>query len=822
VIRIARRSFAAGLIGYNPGSFAVSSSPISGAPHSMKISTSRAWMILVGLQALLALVLFSDFLSGRYRFAYYDIGSDTFFAFVPYAVHMVRTLFSEPFGGWSFQIGLGGQTAWLPRDGFSLFYLAGGTDNVLALRIWIYILKIVLGGGAFFALTRCFVARWETAVIAALAYSFCGYMVVNGQWDPEATTFVLFPLILWAIVQQIRTGNGVVLPAVIAVSLVSGVFFVSLGIFLLFAFVAFTLTSSDPRAMIRIWLTRVLPLCAVGFLLASPILLPTVFQMMDSPRVSGGHSVFRQLVQEGFTFNPLNLMLVEIGALFHKDIFGIGNGHYSYINYLESPEFFIGVLMFVVIPQLWKGTARDRKVLLIFLLAMTLYVVFPLFRFAAMGFAAPYFRTSTLWVTIALLLLAARAINQILEHGVNGRLLLIGIAIYMALLLLLVQSAIGPNVKMPYVGKILGLTALAGLLLWLAQRKLMPARWLPTAVLCVIAVETVLVARPSFYEGRLIVTDERAGFDNVALDALQAIRAMDKGVFRVEKNYQSVSKGYWVSAADAVAQDYMGIKSYASHGAGVVDFHLGVRLLEPPRPGNPINMQTNQLSNAGQRFVLNSLLGVKYVISKEPVAWPGFVPVHSGTGYQIYRNELALPLGVVQTSQIAVGDLARLFSLPAVDANAYRDLTMLNAVVVNERVPGHGDRYDLDELLGTKVIAIEQRYFVPAGTLQETGLKLESFSNNHLAGSISPTSPGILVFSIPFHRGWSLKVDGVDTPIMRANFGMLAAPVQAGQHKVELDFRVPGQGAGLLIGALGLALLILRRRKYGSAETPTS
>ncbi len=173
----------------------------------------------------------------------------------------------------------------------------------------------------------------------------------------------------------------------------------------------------------------------------------------------------------------------------------------------------------------------------------------------------------------------------------------------------------------------------------------------------------------------------------------------------------------------------------------------------------------------------------------------------------------------MQTQQITVGSLSRLESRGEVDANSYRDLTMLNAAVVDQLVPGHGETYDLDELLSTKVIAIEQRYFVPAGTLQDTGLKLEQFSNNRLSGSISPTKPGILVFSIPIHRGWSLKVDGVETPMMRANFGMLAAPVQAGSHKVELDFHVPGQGAGLLIGALGLALLILRRRKYGIADS---
>ena len=52
-------------------------------------------------------------------------------------------------------------------------------------------------------------------------------------------------------------------------------------------------------------------------------------------------------------------------------------------------------------------------------------------------------------------------------------------------------------------------------------------------------------------------------------------------------------------------------------------------------------------------------------------------------------------------------------------------------------------------------------------------------------------------------------LDGKATLMMRANFGMLAAPVQAGQHLVELRFQLPGQKAGLWLGLLGVGLLML-------------
>lgn len=776
--------------------------------HPIKITAFRAWLILLGLQALLALAIFWDFLSGAFYFAYRDIGSDSYKQFVPYAMHMARAIAREGFTGWSFENGLGGPTAWLLGDAFTLLSQVGGPDKVLPLRIWVYLLKIVLGGAAFFLLVRCYVVRWETAVIGALAYSFCGFVVVNGQWDPQATEFVFFPLILWAVVRHLRTGNAIALPVVLAISLISGVFFVAVGVFLLFACAAFIITSSGRRAMAKNWLTGILPLAVIGYLLAAPFLLPVIFQMLDSPRISGGRALFGKLWEQAFSINNWSLILVEIGSIFHKDIFGIGNGYKGFWNYLEGPEFFIGITLLLLIPQLWNRSAADRKILLIALASIAAYFIFPVFRYSAMGFAAIYFRASTLWIALILLLLAARAVDHVIEQGVDGRLLSIGIAGYLLLLILISGGSVGANVWMPHVTRILGLTLLAAALLLLAQRKLLSARWLPLALLGAVIVETVVIARPSYVEGRARVSPELRGYGDATLDALREIREIDKGIFRIEKTYDSVSM------CDALAQDYMGIKSYFFHGSGVVDFYTGTGLLARPGADVNVNSYTNWLPNAGPRFMLNTLLGVKYIIAREPVQWPGFVEVRNERGYRIYRNDMALPLGIVQTRQITLSDLARLSLLSnAADANTYRDVAIINAAVVENLIPEHGDLFDLDELLRSNVLVLQDRYLEPAIALQKTGLRIEQFSSNHISGNISPEKAGILVFSIPYDQGWSLKIDGKDAPMLRANFGMLATPVQAGVHTVELDFRILGQREGILIGTLGLALLALRRRK---------
>ena len=767
----------------------------------MKMTIPKAWLILFGLQLFCILVLFFGFLSGQYYFAYFDIGSDTFGQYTPSAMHMARTFAREGFTGWSFESGLGSSTALWLGDMFALMGQIGGPENVLPLRIWVYVLKLVLGGAAFFMLIRCYVTRWETMVISALAYSFCGYIVINGQWDSEGAALIFYPLILWAITGHLRSGNVIALPVVLALSLVSNIFFASLGVFLMLTCLAFVMTSNEPKVMIKTWLMGILPLTIIGYLLAAPVLLPIILQLMDGSRVGGGQSLFQNTLEQSLRFNDWSLIAAEIGGIFHKDIFGIGSAYKGYWNYLEGPGFYIGVFLFLVIPQLWNGTATERKVLLMALAAIAAYFIFPVFRFAAMGFAVPYFRVSTLWVTLLFFLPAARAVDHVLANGVNGRLLAIGAGLY-GLLLTLVLTTMGANVWQPHLVKIIGLALLALAMLLLANRKVFSNRILPLAFMGLIVIETVLIARPSYLEGRSVVTPQQHAYDDGTLEALRDIRNIDNGVFRIEKTYHSVS------LADALAQDYMGVKSYSYQGRGVVDFNIGLELIPPPEAAPSVNY-TNWLPNMGTRVILNSLLGVKYIIAREVLQWPGYVAVSQGRNYLIYRNDMALPLGIVQTRQITRSAFAKLSWLPERDANIYRDLTIMNAVVVDKLMPTHGELYDLDALTSTKVVSLQESYYQPAMALQATGLRVQQFSNNHITGSISPEKNGLLVFSIPFNQGWSLKIDNMATPLMRANFGMLAAPVSAGRHSVELEFRLPGQQVGALSGLVGLGLLAL-------------
>ena len=238
----------------------------------------------------------------------------------------------------------------------------------------------------------------------------------------------------------------------------------------------------------------------------------------------------------------------------------------------------------------------------------------------------------------------------------------------------------------------------------------------------------------------------------------------------------------------------MGVKSYGFHSSSVVGFYASLGLL-PQR--SPIKNFTNWLPNFGGRYVLNSLMGVKYLITKSSLDWPGFHKIHAADGLLIFENDLALPLGVVYDQQFPRDR----FETLSVEA---KDIVMTNAVIVDTLRSDVPHIYDVAQLGRGNGNWLTANYVAPAQMLQRRGMAVEKFSHGHITGTIVSDVPGALVFSIPYAKGWSVAIDAVDQPIFRANVGMLATGVSSGQHRIELRYSLPGLFPGLLLGFLGL------------------
>jgi hypothetical protein len=87
---------------------------------------------------------------------------------------------------------------------------------------------------------------------------------------------------------------------------------------------------------------------------------------------------------------------------------------------------------------------------------------------------------------------------------------------------------------------------------------------------------------------------------------------------------------------------------------------------------------------------------------------------------------------------------------------------------------------------------------------------------NRIGVRVNAEGSGYLVIADALQAGWAATVDGTPAPLVPADQGLVAVPVAAGEHQVELRYDPPYHGLGTWLTAAALltavALLAVDRR----------
>ena len=98
-------------------------------------------------------------------------------------------------------------------------------------------------------------------------------------------------------------------------------------------------------------------------------------------------------------------------------------------------------------------------------------------------------------------------------------------------------------------------------------------------------------------------------------------------------------------------------------------------------------------------------------------------------------------------------------------------------------------------------------------------------SDDSITGTVDVKELGVLVTSIPFEEGWSMKVDGKKRDIEELTGGAwISTTLDEGTHEIQLKFVPPGFIAGCIITVLSILVLIgatlLRGRRLRQESLP--
>jgi hypothetical protein len=174
--------------------------------------------ILPALILLIASFLYNDFLFGKNVFLFKDIGSDSYNFDYPKLYNLADHWEKYGSPSWSFEQGLGQNMHPYWFDPFTFLLVLGGKQSIANNLIYVFLLELLVAGMLFYLFLRTRKVEGFLAVLGALLYAFCGYMVLGTTWQMSVfgTEVVYAAFLLFALEKFISEKNWYFIPLPIA------------------------------------------------------------------------------------------------------------------------------------------------------------------------------------------------------------------------------------------------------------------------------------------------------------------------------------------------------------------------------------------------------------------------------------------------------------------------------------------------------------------------------------------------------------------------------------------------------------------------------
>ncbi|MDD4371333.1 MAG: YfhO family protein [Anaerostipes sp.] len=112
--------------------------------------------------------------------------------------------------------------------------------------------------------------------------------------------------------------------------------------------------------------------------------------------------------------------------------------------------------------------------------------------------------------------------------------------------------------------------------------------------------------------------------------------------------------------------------------------------------------------------------------------------------------------------------------------------------------------YNIDDLRIVMTDSKKTKEYLAARKMNS--LKNIKYKDNHFSGNITVNKPKLLCITIPYGKGWSAKVDGKETKILKTNGMYMGVVLEKGNHKIQLHYETPGIRIGFIISMIGFIL----------------
>ena len=225
-----------------------------------------------------------------------------------------------------------------------------------------------------------------------------------------------------------------------------------------------------------------------------------------------------------------------------------------------------------------------------------------------------------------------------------------------------------------------------------------------------------------------------------------------------------------------------------------------------------------------QLYGLRSLLSVKYyfdqsqlprgVSPESPGNLIGFKFVGRQNGFRVYENQNYLPMGIAFDYYCQKDELT-------IHSDPEKSVILTQALVLDASTAMKYTDY------------VRYKMFLPsdlsASAYEESCAHLRTqccsefdYSTDGFDAKITLPDKKLVFFSVPYDKGWTAKVNGKETEVIKVDFGFMAVPCEQGENTISFTYKTRYFAQGAVISAAGVTIwivyaIVFRRKDLAAA-----
>ena len=763
---------------------------------------------------IVSLFTFQDYLFFKNLYLFKDIGSDSLNIVYPKFIHLSDYLRKEGIPGWSFNQGMGQYIyPFSLSDPFYWIEYILGREYLAYGLAYVEVIKITLSSICIYFYLRHLKLYKYVLVIGTLVFSFSSFMILGGGWWVFSTQAFHLSVLLLAFEKLFKQNSWWLFPiAILLIASYQPFNLYVFSIFLLFYSIIRYINSSHEKLNGYLFLMFKMTLLAIiGIGISSVFLFSNIYELLQSPRVGGDSTYFQRLYSTSTfsLFSPVEA-ITAITRFFSSDLLGTGSNFKGYLNYLEAPMFYIGLISLVLAPHAFHGLTKKQTIYYsIIPILLIIPIVFPFFRYSFWLFTGNYYRTFSFFVSFIVMLYALKGLKHILKtKSVNIVTSLITLGVL--LLGLYYPYQLSGNIDNDLRTIIVVFLVLYTILLH--GLSIFKLRFISQIlILVLVCVELSYFSYITTSNRSTLSVEEynqKKGYNDYTNEAIEYLKSIDNSFYRVSKDYSS-GPAMHSSINDAKVQDYYGTSSYHSFNQKYyIEFLQATNIIK-----KGLEHQTRWARGLGGRPLLQSFGSVKYGLTKGDGAnykSRGYSFLKKTGNVSIYQNNFVLPLGFTYDNYTTVEDFDKL-------PNLQKDISLLHSFVIPNESPLQNidfAKLDLNQLPSNFT---NNEYTESINKRRQDQFNISTHQQNLIEGSITVDKKKLLFFSIPYDKGWQATVNGKTTPLHKTNIGFMGLILDQGVSEIRLTYTMPYFYWGAFISVIFMilyTLIIIKKRRY--------